>query len=83
MIGNYPELDPEHRDDYGTVAPGQRLLRLSNNYGGNIFGEIIAFPAPYTYLGNWRTDGSLDELGPYIQPFPTNVLTANSVVSAD
>ena len=80
VIGNYPEREPSLVID--TIAPGQRLLRLSNNFDGNIFANVIAEPGPYSYQGNWRTDGSLDQLGPYIQPFPQALLNSNSVVSA-
>ena len=83
LIGNYPELNPNFT--IHEVQPGQRLLRVSNNYGGNIFsGSILSFHrvALYSYLGNWRTDGSLDQLGPYIQPFPGGLLNTNAVVSA-
>ena len=78
VIGNYRELEPGLTTQ--TVPPGQRLLRVSNNYGGNIFSQ--SFITFNTYAGNWRTDGSLDELGPYIQPFPVTALNSNSVVSA-
>ena len=78
VIGNYLELNPGLT--VGTVPPGQRLLRISNNFGGNIFSQ--SFTTFNTYAGNWRTDGSLDELGPYIQPFPVTALNSNSVVSA-
>ena len=83
LIGNHTELNPDF--SLHEVQPGQRLLRVSNNYGGNIFsGSILSFHrvALYSYLGNWRTDGSLDQLGPYIQPFPGGSLNTNAVVSA-
>ena len=83
VIGNYPELNPGITTS--TVPPGQRLLRISNNYGGNIFSAIglgSFFVNYFNYGGNWRTDGSLDQLGPYIQPFPEGLTNSNSVVSA-
>ena len=83
LIGNYPELNADFTGHQ--VQPGQRLLRVSNNYAGNIFGGSIEtnhIVTLYTFLGNWRTDGSLDQLGPYIQPFPGGALNTNSVVSA-
>ena len=64
-LGFYPELNPDATTT--TVPPSQRLIRVSNNYGGNIFSANLPFKAGYN--GNWRTDGSLDQLGPYIQPF--------------
>jgi len=78
VIGNYVELNPGLT--ISTVPPGQRLLRISNNYGGNIFSQ--SFANFNTFAGNWRTDGSLDQLGPYIQPFPVTQLNSNAVVSA-
>ncbi len=78
VIGNYRELEPGLTTQ--TVPPGQRLLRISNNFGGNIFSQ--SFTTFNTYAGNWRTDGSLDDLGPYIQPFPVTALNSNAVVSA-
>jgi len=84
VIGNFPEINPG--GTVGTVAPGQRLIRVSNNYGGNIFSH--SYLTYFNYAGNWRNDGSLDNLGPYIQPYPAesvqfnNVLNTNSVVSA-
>ena len=91
VIGNYPEINPG--GTVTTVAPGQRLMRISNNYGGNIFTHT--FLTYFNYAGNWRTDGSLDNLGPYIQPYPSestvfsnalgtnfSALNTNSVVSA-
>jgi len=90
VIGNYVEINPGAT--ITTVPPGQRLMRISNNYGANIFSHI--YPTYFNYAGNWRTDGSLDNLGPYIQPYPTEsifgrsrtsgttVLNTNSVVSA-
>gem|GEM_PF-1976542 len=80
VIGRYPELEPGLT--VATVPPGQRLLRISNNYAGNIFSSDLVFTNFNTFAGNWRTDGSLDELGPYIQPFPVALLNSNSVVSA-
>ena len=84
ILGNFPEINPDLT--FSTVAPGQRLIRLSNNYGGNIFyaGETPLFTLPLSlaYYGNYRTDGSLDQLGPYTQPFPDTGLgvPSNSVV---
>jgi len=66
ILGNFPELNPDLT--ISTISPGQRLIRISNNYGGNIFQSIL--PLNLGYFGNWRTDGSLDQLGPYTQPFP-------------
>lgn len=77
--GNFPELNPGRSTTL--IAPSQRLIRLSNNFGGNIFsnstGDIY-----YQYAGNWRTDGSLDQLGPYIQPIPEGLTNSNSVLGA-
>ena len=66
ILGNFPEINTDFT--VSTVAPGQRVMRISNNYGGNIFQALL--PIRLGYFGNWRTDGSLDQLGPYIQPFP-------------
>ena len=46
--------------------PFQSPITISNNVGGNIFGDT------YNNKGLvplWRTDGSLDQLGPYATPF--------------
>ena len=75
--GNYPELTPGNTT--ATVAPGQRLIRVSNNYDGNVFESV--YPRTAAYAGNWRTDGALDQLGPYIQAFPPGVTNeTNDVV---
>jgi hypothetical protein len=66
LVGSFEELQPG--DTLAAVSLSQRLIRLSNNYGGNIF-EAIYFP-DLRNLASWRTDGSLDQLGPYVQPFP-------------
>ena len=66
-----------------TTALSARPIRISNNYGGNIFQSInfgLYVPSP-DYSGNWRTDGSLDQLGPYIQGFPELANNTNSVVA--
>jgi len=80
-FGNYPELNPG--DTLSNAYPGERPLRISNNFGGNIFNSVSGFgpvaPVTAAYSGNWRTDGSLDQLGPYPQPFPA--FSNNSVVS--
>jgi len=92
-ISNIPSYDGELQGAYQEVDPllgevttsiSQRPIRLSNNYGGNIFQSNADGPAPPTakYSGNWRTDGSLDQLGPYIQGFPqSNGRSANSIFS--
>jgi len=66
-----------------TVPVGQRQILVSNNYGGNIFQSNNGFgtyPETASYSGNWRTDGALDQLGPYIQPFPVGTNNSNTVV---
>ncbi len=80
VIGNYRELEPGIT--VTTVPPGQRLLRISNNFAGNIFSSDLVFTNFNTFAGNWRTDGSLDQLGPYIQPYPVALLNSNAVVGA-
>ena len=69
LIGSFAELQtgPSFAN-FLAVPLSQRLIRLSNNYGGNIFEAI--YNVDLRNLGNWRTDGSLDQLGPYVQPFP-------------
>ncbi len=76
--GLYPEA--EAGGGVSTVPPALRPIRVSNNYSGNIFQSV--FNLTRAWYGNWRTDGSLDELGPYIQPFPEQENNFNSVVSA-
>ena len=64
-----------------TTAISQRPIRLSNNFGGNIFQSIYGPGQPTAHFsGNWRTDSSLDQLGPYIQGFPEQSNNTNSVV---
>ena len=77
--GNFPELNPGRSTT--NIAPGQRLIRISNNFGGNIFSNANG-DQYFHYEGNWRTDGSLDQLGPYIQPFPQGLTNSNSVLGA-
>ena len=76
--GVYTEVNNNYT--VGSEPPSQRPIRISNNYNGNIFES--AFFHTQAYSGNWRTDGSLDQLGPYIQPFPEQTNNFNSVVSA-
>ena len=89
-ISNIPSYDGELQGGYQeidtllgeiTTSISQRPIRISNNYGGNIFQSIYG-PAQQTaaFSGNWRTDGSLDQLGPYIQGFPEQSNNTNSVV---
>lgn len=47
-------------------APYQNAITVSNNIGGNIFGSSYNNQAQVPI---WRTDGSLDQLGPYATPF--------------
>ena len=69
VLGEYQELSP---GGFFTIPPSQRLIRVSNDFGGNAFQSETFGPFVFTpaYSGNWRTDGSLDQLGPYIQSFP-------------
>ena len=78
VLGTYVEVNPGNT--ISTVPPAQRLIRVSNNYGGNIFS--VAFVPNPGYNGNWRTDGSLDQLGPYIQPFPVQETNNSNAVVA-
>ena len=87
-ISYIPSYDGELQGGYqeintilgiNTTAPSARPIRISNNYGGNIFQET--FPVNPNFFGNWRTDGSLDQLGPYIQGFPEQANNTNSVVA--
>ncbi len=60
--------------------PYQSPITVSNNVGGNIFDDT------YNNKGQvplWRTDGSLDQLGPYATPFGVSNAggQGNSVVS--
>lgn len=78
LEGSYPEILPSGlRID---IPPSTRPIRISNNYNGNIFQSV--YNPNQNWSGNWRTDGSLDQLGPYIQPFPEQSNNFNSVVSA-
>ena len=86
-ISNIPSYDGELQGAYQEIVPSfeslttsisQRPIRISNNYDGNIF--ETAFDFNPGYAGNWRTDGSLDQLGPYIQGFPEQSNNTNSVV---
>ena len=82
LQGAYQELDPILGEVITSIS--QRPIRISNNYGGNIFQNNYNGPALPTakYSGNWRTDGSLDQLGPYIQGFPqTNGSSSNYIFS--
>ncbi len=85
LIGSFVELNPG-----GTNSPvplRDRLIRISNNNGGNLFEEVHV--RDIQNLSNWRTDGSLDQLGPYPQPFTlgaagtslATTLNSSSVVS--
>ena len=76
LQGDYQEVDTNFGSH--TVPTSQRPIRISNNYDGNIF-EVAFAPNP-GFAGNWRTDGSLDQLGPYIQGFPETSMNTNSVV---
>ncbi len=90
-ISNIPSYDGELQGGYQeintlfglTVTPiSARPIRISNNYGGNIFQSVNnpTFVLTPAFSGNWRTDGSLDQLGPYIQGFPEQSNNTNSVV---
>ncbi len=78
LQGIYEEINPD--GTYSTVPTAQRPIRISNNYNGNIFEQT--YNAEPAWSGNWRTDSSLDQLGPYIQPFPEQINNFNSVVAA-
>ena len=80
LQGSYQEIIPGDLDIV-SVSTATRPIRISNNYGRNIFAANLVFTPAYS--GNWRTDGSLDQLGPYIQAFPeqSSTLTAASAVS--
>ena len=88
-ISNIPSYDGEVQGGYqeintifgrNTINLSQRPIRISNNFGGNIFSITFPILNDVAYFGNWRTDGSLDQLGPYIQGFPENFNNTNSVV---
>ena len=74
LIGNFAEFTSGNI--VIPVALDQRLIRLSNNFGGN-FALLINNIPDLRNLANWRTDGSLDQLGPYTQSFSA-VGSANS-----
>ena len=81
LQGIYEEFNPAGFTRT-TVSPSSRPIRISNNFGGNIFQSIYGPLVPTAaYSGNWRTDGSLDQLGPYIQGFPERSNNTNSVVA--
>ncbi|MGI4791689.1 MAG: carboxypeptidase regulatory-like domain-containing protein [Janthinobacterium lividum] len=65
LIGNFEELIPNF--DTVPISLRDRLIRVSNNFGGNLFES--AFIVDLRNYPNWRTDGSLDQLGPYPQAF--------------
>jgi len=83
--GSYEEREPAFFDRI-EVPLSHRPIRISNNYGGNIFSSINFGPnISAGFSGNWRTDGSLDQLGPYIQGFTGTIFgsiatNTNSVV---
>ena len=73
LIGQFSELNTD-----GTSSPislNSRLIRISNDFGGNIFEEI--YVPDLRNIANWRTDGSLDQLGPYGQSFSLAGATGN------
>ena len=88
-----PSYDNNFIGDFFEFTPGRlgapislrdRLIRISNNNGGNVFER--AYIPDLRDIANWRTDGSLDQLGPYVQSFTpfsgsTFTLNGNSVVS--
>ncbi len=76
--GGYQEVDTILGEI--TTPINQRPIRISNNYGRNIFDVVYTIQNDVAYFGNWRTDGSLDQLGPYIQGFPEQGNNTNSVV---
>ncbi len=78
LQGGYQEVNTIFGEN--TTAPSQRPIRISNNYGQNIFAYAYPIQNDVAYFGNWRTDGSLDQLGPYIQGFPEQSNNNNSVV---
>ncbi len=55
----FPELQTDGTDTY--VPPGTTPLYLGNNY------QLLIGSQP-----QWRTDGSLDQLGPLVQSFGSN-----------
>jgi len=88
-ISNIPSYDGQVQGGYqeintifgtNTINLSQRPIRISNNFGGNIFSITYPILNDVAYFGNWRTDGSLDQLGPYIQGFPESFNNTNSVV---
>ena len=87
LQGAYQEIEP-NQFNTTPVSPSHRPIRISNNYGGNIFSFQSLFGGiniTAAFSGNWRTDGSLDQLGPYIQGFTSDIFgsiatNTNSVV---
>ena len=65
LIGDFEEENTGNT--FSAVALDQRLIRVSNNFGGNLFANT--YVPDLRDAANWRTDGSLDQLGPYVQPF--------------
>ena len=62
---NFYELGAD--DIFHFTAPYQRPLLLGNDIGENFFTDQIGVDGARFPV--WRTDGSLDQLGPYAQPF--------------
>ena len=61
---NFKEVDGG--GNFNFRAPYQSPIVIGNDIGGNIFGGI---GSQKTQAPLWRTDGSLDQLGPYATPF--------------
>ena len=78
-----PRMNFFEATDSGIFVPRQPFqnpITVSNNIGSNIFGSIYNNKDQVPF---WRTDGSLDQLGPYATPFGVSSSSGlgNSVVS--
>ena len=78
LIGSFEELNAGNT--FSAVGLNARLIRLSNNFGGNFFEQI--YIPDLRNIANWRTDGSLDQLGPYGQSFSLAGATGASFTAA-
>lgn len=74
-ISNVAFFDGENRMNFYQLeasnsflfhSPSEFPIIISNNIGGNTFTGNVAYKE---LIKTWRTDGSLDQLGPYATPF--------------
>ncbi len=72
--GTYPEITTGGLRT--TVAPGQRLIRVSNNYGGNVFETVFVpdprhIPATGARTAPWINWGRISRRSRWGKPTPT------------